>query len=146
MVMREQKANGSPTNVAPSPTPPARWAKWDSPWPPLATLKLKEETKGLTNRDSSRAGQSLHPFTNSLVNCKEKAIVTITESPETYRLGFLEPRHHPPLHSDVGNRGKKEMAGKIKLPYNLQPLDKYLRQRECILSPGNPTVLMLMPY
>ena len=127
--------------------PPPRWEVCDIPQaPPAAQEQRKGEGKRLTDRDPSRAGQSLHPFTNSLVNCKEKAIVTITESPETYRLGFLEPRHHPPLHSDVGNRGKKEMAGKIKLPYNLQPLDKYLRQRECILSPGNPTVLMLMPY
>ena len=71
---------------------------------------------------------SLHQFTNVLVNYKKKAILSIVQPPETHILSFLEPQHHPPLHSDVGNKGKKEIADKIKFPYNLQSIDNYLRQ------------------
>ena len=37
---------------------------------------------------------------------------------------------------DVGKQGQKKMAGKIKFPYNLQPIGKYLRQAEYNISPG----------
>ena len=90
---------------------------------------------------------SLHQFTNIWVNYKKKTILSKTLSPETYRLSFLEPLVYPSLHSDVGNKGKKEMAGKIKCPYNLQPIDKYLRKIQSVMFVQEPpTILMLMTY
>ena len=67
-----------------------------------------------------------------------KAILSTASSPETYRLSFLEPQHHPPLQGDVGDKGKEDTAGKIKCPYSLQPMDRYLRPAEDNSPPGIP--------
>ena len=46
----------------------------------------------------------------------------------------------------MGNKGKKEMAGKMKFLYNTQPTDKYLRQIQSrIFLQEPPTVIILMP-
>ena len=86
---------------------------------------------------------SLHYLTNVLVNYKKKAILSVAWSPETYRLSLLEPQHHPSLHSDVGEQRQKEMVNKIKFLYNLQPVDKYLRQTQSLVLQESPTVLLL---
>ena len=38
------------------------------------------------------------------------------------------------------NKGKRNVD-KIKVPYNLQPIDKYLRQAENDIPPGTPNCL-----
>ena len=88
-------------------------------YPDCSRTQERKENKLLTDRDVSQARQSLHQFTDTLVNYEKRSTLSIAESPETYRFNFLESQHHPPLHSDVGNKGKKEMAGKIKSLYNL---------------------------
>ena len=49
------------------------------------------------------------------------------------------------IHNDryplCGKQRHKEMADKIKFPYNLQPIDKYLRQAESNFSLGTPYCL-----
>ena len=68
-----------------------------------------------------RGSPSVYKYLRKL---QKVAILPIASSPETYRLSFLEPQHHPPHHSDVGNTGQKEVAGDIIFPENLQPIDK----------------------
>ena len=60
-------------------------------------------------------------------------------------LSFLEPQYQPPPHSDMGKKGKKEMAHGIKFHYDLQPIDKYMRQKWSVTFLQELlTVLMLM--
>ena len=64
----------------------------------------------------------LHQFTNILICYKKKAILSINSLNLQKPIDcFREPQHHP---------SKKEIADKIKFPYNLQPIDRYLRLAE----------------
>ena len=91
----------------------------------LPKNKGKERKPTVTDSD-----HSLHQFTNVFVNYKKKAILPIASSPETYRLSFLEPQHHPPSTVMWGNKGRRKRQVKLNFLIHLQSVDRYLRQTE----------------
>lgn len=46
----------------------------------------------------------------------------------------------------TGKQRQKEIADKIKFPYNLQPIDKYLKQEECYIQYIQYNILPATPY